>query len=141
MLSEVERGVNGTDNITSGAIEMTWDSESRLAVLRFERDTRATGKDAVVLVDALTHWIGTDRKPFALLGDGGRLGGVDAEYRSVWGKFFRQHRQDSRIAFFNMSPLIRIAAEMFRIGTGVRMKAFADEESARSWLREMDVAA
>lgn len=129
------------DKITSGNIVMTWDSESRLAFLRFDSETRATGKDAVVLVDALTRWIGTCRKPFGLLGDGGRLGRVDAEYRSVWRKFFQEHREDSYIAFFNMSPIIRIAAEMFGMGTGLRLKGFADEGKARAWLREMDIAA
>ena len=129
------------DKITSGTIEMTWDSKSRLAFIQFERDTHATGEDAVMLVDALTSWIGTDRQPFGLLGDGGKLAGVDAGYRSVWGKFFQQHRGDSYIAFFNMSPIIRIAAEMFGIGTGLRLKAFADEGKARSWLREMGIAA
>lgn len=129
------------DKITTGSIEMIWDSEARLAMLRFELETRATGKDAVVLVDALTRWIGTDGKLFGLLGDGARLAGIDAEYRSVWGKFFRKHREDSRIAFYNMSPFIRIAADMFRIGTGVQLKAFADEGAARSWLRGMGIAA
>jgi hypothetical protein len=129
------------DKITSGSIEMTWDSESRLAFLRFETETSATGKDAVALVEALTRWIGTNRKPFGLLGDGGRLGRVDAEYRSVWRKFFQEYREDSYIAFFNMSPIIRVAAEMFRIGTGLRLKAFADEGQARSWMREMGINA
>jgi len=129
------------DKITSGTIEMTWDSESRLAFIQFERDTRATGKDADVLVEALTRWIGTDGKPFGLLGDGGKLAGVDAGYRSVWGKFFQQHRGDSYIAFFNMNPIIRIAAEMFGIGTGLRLRAFSDEGKARSWLQEMGIAA
>lgn len=129
------------DSIKIGAIEMTWEPSARLAVLRFERPTRGEGKDAVVLVEALTRWIGTDGRPFALLGDGGKLAGVDPEYRSLWGKLFQQHRQDSFVAFFNMSPLIRIAADMFRIGTGVRLKAFADEASARAWLREMGIAA
>ena len=129
------------DKITSGTIEMTWASESRLALLRFESETRATGKDAIVLVDALTRWIGTDHKPFALLGDGGKLAGVDAEYRSVWGKFFLQHREDSYIAFYNMGPIIRIAAEMFGIGTGLQLKAFADEAQARAWLRRMGIVA
>lgn len=129
------------EQVRSGTIVMTWDPESRLAVIRFERETRATGKDAAVLVDALRRWIGTEGRPFGLLGDGGRLAGLDAEYRSLWGRFFRDHREDSRIAFFNMGPIIRIAAEMFRIGTGVRMKAFADEDAARSWLREKGIAA
>jgi hypothetical protein len=129
------------DKITRGSIEITWDAESRLAFLRFEAETSATGKDAVALVEALTRWVGTDREPFGLLGDGGRLGRVDAEYRSVWRKFFDEHRGDSCIAFFNMNPLIRVAAEMFRIGTGLRLKAFADEAQARSWMREMGINA
>lgn len=129
------------DKITSGTIEMTWDSESRLAFIQFASDTHATGKDAVVLIEALTQWIGTDKKPFGLLGDGGRLAGLDAEYRSLWGKFFQQHREDSYIAFFNMRPLIRIAADMFAIGMRLRLKAFADEVQARSWLSEMDIGA
>ena len=129
------------NKITSGTIEMAWNSETRLAFMRFESDTRTTGKDAVVLIDALTRWIGTDNTPFGLLGDGGRLAGLDAEYRSLWGKFFQQHREACYIAFFNMGPIIRIAAEMFRVGTGVRMKAFADEIEARSWLRAMGIEA
>lgn len=127
--------------VTSGAIEMTWDSVARIALLRFNADTHATGKDAGILIEALTRWIGTDQKPFALLGDGGRLSGVDAEYRSKWGSFFRAHREDSYVAFFNMGPIIRIAAEMFRLGTGLSLKGFADEKDARSWLREKGIDA
>lgn len=129
------------EKITSGSIEMTWDCESRIAVIRFESHTRAASEDAVVLVDALTRWIGTDRKLFALIGDGGRLGAVDAGYRSVWGKFFREHRDDSYVAFYNMSVVIRIAAEMFGIGTGLRLRTFADEHQARAWLRAKGIDA
>lgn len=130
-----------TERITTGPIEMTWESHSRLATLRFERETRATGEHATLLVDALARWVGEDGKPFGLLGDGARLAGVDAEYRTIWGRFFRQHREDSRIAFFNMRPVIRVAAEMFRIGTGLTLKAFMTEENARAWLRGKGIAA
>jgi hypothetical protein len=129
------------ERVTTGPIEMTWDPEARLAVIRFERATHATGKDAVVMVDAMTRWIGTDGKPFGLLGDGGKLSGLDAEYRSVWGRFLRHHRGDSHTAFFNMNPIVRIAAEMFRIGTGLRLKAFAGEADARAWLRDNGIPA
>jgi hypothetical protein len=129
------------ERILTGAIEMTWDPEARLAVIRFERATQATGKDAVVMVDAMTGWIGTEGKPFGLLGDGGRLSGLDAEYRSVWGRFLRRHRGDANVAFFNMNAIVRIAAEMFRIGTGLRLKAFVTEADARAWLRENGIAA
>jgi hypothetical protein len=129
------------EKITVGAIEMTWDSEARLAMLGFARETRATGQDAAQLIEALTRWVGTEGIPFGLLGDGGRLSGLDAEYRSAWGKFFQQHRRDSVVAFFNMGPVIRIAAEMFRIGTGLRLKAFDGEAEARAWLRTMGIVA
>jgi hypothetical protein len=129
------------EEVTVGTIRMTWDPGSRLAVIRFERDTHATGRDAAVLVDALSRWIGTDRRPFGLLGDGSRLSGLDAEYRSVWGRFLRHHREDSYAAFFGMGPVIRIAAEMFRIGTGLQLKAFADEDKARAWLRQVGIDA
>lgn len=129
------------ETVTSGTIQMTWDPEVRLAVIRFEHKTQATGRDARVLVDALTAWIGAEGEPFGLLGDGANLAGLDAEYRSVWGAFFRQHRGDSSTAFYNMGPVIRIAAEMFRIGTGLPLKAFADETDARAWLRQRGIRA
>jgi hypothetical protein len=129
------------ETVTSGAIQMTWEAGPRLAVIRFERETQATGEDARMMVEALTRWIGTDGKPFGLLGDGGRLSGLDAEYRSRWGSFLRQHRADCFTAFFNMNPVVRIAAEMFRLGTGLRLKAFATEPEARAWLREMGIPA
>lgn len=128
------------DKITSGTIEMSWDAEKRLAFIQFTTETQAIGKDALVLIEALTGWIGNEKQVFALLGDGARLAGLDAEYRSLWGKFFQEHREVCYIAFFNMGPIIRIAAEMFRIGTGIRMKAFADEREARTWLRAMGIA-
>lgn len=129
------------EQITVGNAEMDWDADSRLARLRFTNEARATREEALLLVEALTRWIGTDGKTFGLIGDGGKLVGVDAEYRSVWGAFFKQHRSESYVAFFNMKPVIRIAAEMFRIGTGVQLKAFADEASARSWLRQNGITA
>lgn len=128
------------NRVKLGTIELAWDPEVRLAVLRFERETRATGRDGVALVAAMDRWVGTG-KPFGLLGDGGRLSGVDAEYRSVWGRFLRQHRDCCYLAFFNMGTVIRVAAEMFRVGTGLQVKAFADEGEARSWLRKMGIDA
>jgi hypothetical protein len=129
------------ERVVAGSAEMTWDPTGRLAVLTFARETTTTGPDAVILVNALSQWIGTEGKPFGLLGDGGKLRGVDAEYRSVWSRFLRQHRDDSYTAFFNMNAVIRIAAEMFRIGTGLKLRAFATEEDARAWLRGAGIGA
>ncbi len=133
--------MSNLEKITVGSAEMEWDADSRLAMLRFLREAHAAREEAVLLAEALTGWIGTDGVSFGLLGDGGNLGGVDADYRSVWGTFFRQHRGESYVAFFNMRPAVRLAADMFRIGTGVQLKAFADETDARSWLREKGISA
>ena len=130
-----------TDQVTVGTIQMTWAPDARLAALSFSAETHATGHDAEVLLQALGQWLGPDPQPFGLLGDGGKLTGVDPEYRSRWAAFLKQHRSTARIAFFNMGPLIRIAAEMFRIGTGLELKAFADEEGARRWLRDKGIGA
>lgn len=133
-MSNVERAMVGN-------AEMYWEPDVRLARLRFTRETQATGRDAAGLVGMLERWIGTGGERFGLLGDGGNLSGVDAEYRLVWRKFLRDHREVCRIAFFNMKPVIRIAADMFRIGSGVKLKAFADEKDARTWLREQGILA
>jgi hypothetical protein len=127
--------------ITSGAMEMTWDPGQHLAEVHFTAETNATGEDAAVLVEALRRWIGTDAEPFGLLGDGAGLRNLDAQYRSVWGDFLRQHREEVCVAFFNLGPVTRIAADLFRIGTGLRLKTFAQEDEARSWLRGMGIAA
>jgi hypothetical protein len=47
-------------------------SESRLAFIQFEPETRVTVWDAILPVDALTCWIGKDVWPFGL-GTGLRL--------------------------------------------------------------------
>lgn len=120
---------------------LCWDAEARLAILSFKPDARATGEDAAALVEALAGWIGTDHQPFGFLGDGRRVLSVDAGFRAVWSTFFRQHRADSHAALFGMSPVIRITAEMFRLGTGAPLKAFADEAAARAWLRAAGVRA
>jgi hypothetical protein len=127
------------ESLNSGPIQMTWDPQTRLAVIRFGRDTNATGRDAQVLVTSLEGWVAEENKPFGLLGDGGRLSGMDADFRAAWSRFLRQHRADCYVSFFNQNAIVRISAEMFRLGTGLRLKSFAREEDARAWLREMGI--
>ena len=123
---------------THGTVELMWHPESRVATMRFEQQTHSTGENATVLVSAFGEWLSADaeRKPFALLADAARLDKMDAGWRSIWGKFFRSHRDHAWIAVFHMGPLIRIGAEMFRLGTGVRLKGFGEEADARAWLRK-----
>lgn len=69
-------------NVSGGTSATTWDPSARLATLRLSADTDASGHAAAPLSAALRTWIGAVSRPFAQLGDGGRLKGVDAEYRS-----------------------------------------------------------
>jgi hypothetical protein len=126
--------------VASGSTRIAWHPAARVATIRYARDTNLTGKDAVFLVDSLMGWI-ANGEPFAVLCDADGIGGTDAEYRRVTGSFFRQYRDASCIALFNLGPALRLVAETFRIGTGIQVKAFADETAARAWLRTKGFAA
>jgi hypothetical protein len=80
-------------------------------------------------------------EPFALLADTLGVCATDAEYRAITAKFFRQHRDTAHIALLNLSPFIRVVAEMFRVAIRLQLKTFEDEAAARSWLRTKGVAA
>jgi hypothetical protein len=122
------------DAVASDTTEIRWDENSRLASVRYTEGASLTGPDGPFLVNALTTWIGTEKKPFGVLADAKGLRGTSAEYRASASRFFREHRDTASIALFNAGPVIRVVVEMFRIGTGVQLKTFADEAAARSWL-------
>lgn len=109
-------------------------------MIRYAPDTKLVGTDASVLIDAWTGWIGTEGYRFGVLADAKGVRGTDAEYRSKAGAFFKGQRDAACIALTNMGPIIRIVTEMLRIGTGIRLKAFADEAAARVWLGEEGIA-
>jgi hypothetical protein len=127
--------------VASPSTEVTWHALSRVAFVRYFHGATLTGKDGTFLVDALTTWIGADGKSFAVLADGAGLGGTDAKYRAKASRFFRQHRDHAFIALINLGPVIHVVVEMFRVGTGIQLKTFADEAAARSWLRTKGIAA
>ena len=122
-------------------MEIAWHSESRVASIRYAPDTNLTGKEARVLIDALGGWIGDAPEPFAILADATGVRGADAEYRAMTTAFYRQHRERIYIALMNIGPLIRVLAELFRVGSGLPVKAFAGEAEARLWLRSNGIVA
>jgi len=133
--------VPNDSTVTSPSTQITWHAPSRVAVVRYAHGAALTGKDGRFLVDALTAWIGPDPDPFAVLADAAGLGGTDGEYRTEAGRFFRQHRDGAFIALTNLGPVIHVVVEMFRVGTGIQLKTFADEVAARCWLRTKGIAA
>jgi hypothetical protein len=128
------------DTVSSDSTEIRWDPRSRVASVRYTAGARLTGGDAPILVDALKRWIGTKGEPFAVLADAAGLDGTTAEYRANASRFFRLHRETARIALINLGPVIHVVVEMFRVGTGIQLKTFADETAARSWLKSKGIA-
>jgi hypothetical protein len=133
--------VAGGTHVAGESMEMTWHPESRLAVLQFAPGITLGAKEGALLVDSLTGWIGTEHKAFGLLADTRGVHGADSEYRVKTRDFFKLYRDSACVAVTGMGPVIRVVAEMFRIGTGIQLKGFADEASARAWLRQKGVAA
>ena len=129
------------DAVRHEQAEMTWDSDSRLAFLTFAPGTRGTRELGAALVSELRRDVGSGGDPFGLLVDAANLVAVDAEFRAIWGSFFRDHRQDGYGALFNVSPVIRVATEMFALGIRVPVRPFADEADARGWLRSVGISA
>lgn len=97
--------------------------------------------DGDFLVESLRGWIGEQNQPFAVLADAAGLLGTDATYRAKASGFFRQHRDISFIALINLGPVIHVVVELFRVGTGIQLKTFANEPAARDWLRSKGIAA
>ena len=129
------------DAVFSDTTEIRWDAASRLASVRYRDGASLTAPDGPFLVDALTLWIGTEGKPFGVLADAKGLRGTSAEYRASASRFFRKHRDTACIALINLGPVIHVVVEMFGVGTGIQLKTFADETTARTWLRSKGIAA
>jgi hypothetical protein len=134
-------GGPSSNHLTSGPIDITWHPGPRLAVIRYTPDTRLVGEDGAVLVNSLSGWIGSEGKPFGVLADATGVRGTNAEYRSAMGVFFKDHRDSAYVALTNMGSVVRIVTDMLRIGTGVQLKAFANESKARAWLGSHGIAA
>jgi hypothetical protein len=125
----------------SGSTELTWSSHERVAGVRYTAGAILTRADGDFLVATLADWIGSAGEPFAVLADAAGLSGTDAEYRAQASSFFRRHQHTAFIALTNLGPVIHVVVELFRIGTGIQLKTFANEHDARSWLRKKGIAA
>jgi hypothetical protein len=123
------------ETITNPSTEITWDPEERLAFVRYTAGATLVAEDGVFLTEALARWT-AGGESFSVLADAKDLKGTDGRYRAIASAFFRTHRARAAIALLNMGAVITVLVEMFRIGTGVRLKAFPDEMAAREWLRK-----
>jgi hypothetical protein len=123
------------------SMEIALRPESRLVEIRFAPKTSLTGQHGAAMVDALKSVMGAQGERFALFADAKGVSGTDADYRAVTGGFFGQHRDTARIALINLGPIIRVVAEMFRVGIRLQMRTFDDEAAARAWLRTQGIGA
>jgi hypothetical protein len=127
--------------VTSGTLQLSLYPLSRLVVLRFSGETSLTGEDGAAMIAALERVRGTEHQPFGFLVDCAGVVETDSAYRETTGTFFRQQRETARIALYNLGPIIRIVAEMFRVAFGLQLRTFTHEEAARAWLRAEGVLA
>jgi hypothetical protein len=125
----------------SDSMQFVLHPESRLVEVCFAPHTTLTGQHGAAMVDALKSVMGREGELFALFADAKGVVKTDADYRAVTGGFFGQHRDAARIALINLGPIIRIVAEMFRVGIRLKMRTFDDEAAARAWLRTQGIAA
>ncbi len=132
---------HGGQKLVSGSMELEALSASRLLVLRFTAPTSLTGSHGRALVEALKLVRGEGLENFGLLADCKGATATDADYRTTTGDFFAQERIRARIALYNLGPVIRLVAEMFRVGIDLQLKTFADQERSRAWLRTQGVGA
>jgi hypothetical protein len=127
--------------VKGGSTTLIWLPDSRLACLRYDPGTTLRAADGVFLAKTLTRCTADSGEHFGVLADYTNGRATDAEYRAEAREFFQAHRDTACVAIFNASAVIRIAAELFRVATGIRLKAFLDEAAARSWLRSMGIGA
>jgi hypothetical protein len=128
-------------HLIGDSMEMTWHPESRLAIVQVVPGITLGDRQGAFLVESLLGWIGTEGKAFGLLAGAKGIRGADSAYRVRTRDFFKRYRASANVAVTDMGPVIRIVGEMFRIGTGIQLKGFSDEASARAWLRERGIAA
>lgn len=116
-------------------VSLTWDEARGVAKLGFEGETVGTGVRAEHLTAAFARWVDVRPGKFALLADVRQLSHVDAGWRAAWASFFKARKERGYLAAYGMNPIVRVAAQMFAIGTGVPLRAFGDEDAAWVWLR------
>jgi len=111
------------------------DRQERVVRMTFtSAEAVASGRAARQFCALLDGWLAAEPGPFRLLVDCTRLANSEPEWRAEFARFFRRHREVSRIAWFNATPLIRITVRMFVLATGVSGAAFATEAEALGFL-------
>jgi len=144
-MDKVNSGTGGgaprAEVVKVGTISLSWDPGPRLAVMSFSEPTIGTGPAAASLVEAMKRWVGTDSRPFGFLVDAKNNPSVDIQWRSTWSTFYRVHKDSAVIAVFSMGAMARVAAELFRLAIGLKLKGFSQEGEARDWLRTQGIRA
>lgn len=116
-----------------GPSELQWDPEHRIAVLRFVEEGVGGRREAERLSAALDGWVGDE--PYGLLVDCSEIVDADAGWRTTWGEYFKENREQATIAWYNANARVRLIILMFRKGTGVHGRSFPSIDDARAWLR------
>lgn len=119
--------------IDGAALEI--DGDARLVRLVFTRpEILATEHAAKRFTAMLEEWLARSPGAFRVLVDCANVANSTAGWRAEFGRFFKRHAAETRMAWYNASPLIRITIRMFILATRIDGAAFATEREARRWL-------
>lgn len=118
------------------AVHLTWEQERRLLVMTFGagRRTLATESAARALIAQMDRWLQASPGPFRLLVDCSGLKDTEPGWRATFSGFFQDHRGEVAIAWYNMTPLVRMTVTLFILATRITGKAAGTEEEARQWI-------
>ena len=122
-------------------VALGWDPDHRLLHMEFRDARRPSELAARTLAQAAARWLEDAPGPFALLVDCSRIDDTTPGWRAVWAEFFRRHKAQASVAWYNANALIRVTVLVFVKATGVRGAAFRTEADARAWLASVGTVA
>ncbi|HVM46202.1 MAG TPA: STAS/SEC14 domain-containing protein [Candidatus Thermoplasmatota archaeon] len=111
-----------------------WDARGRVLDIAYAEETVLTdamGDETAAWLDRVLREQGPH---LAILVDAKNVRDASAAYRQKLGSWFRDHRQTTRMAVYNLTPLVRVMALLFGKATRFPMKIAGSREEALRWL-------
>lgn len=127
-------------------IRLQWVPATRMVLMTIAPGlpgTRLTADDAAWVLEHVKRWTEAGSgAPYAALVDCRGLTNTDPGWRAALNDFYKSlPRGQVTVAWYNLSPLVRIMAEMSAVvAQGIDGKAFHSESEARAWLRKRGFA-
>lgn len=117
-----------------GRVGFDWDEKSRILTIQYPPAETLDEALADEVVARVSSAAGPTADYVGVLVDLGKVPDASAGFRARVGDYFRANRTRTKIAVYNASPFMRTMTLLFSKGTGVPIRGFDEEKSARAWL-------